>query len=124
MRFPKVPHWLLWLAGLLVALIVVSEVVAQVRFGRASNRASAIQARVYSELTTNLPPGSTYEQIDSVLTKEKIGHSYAADEHRFYGLIPDVQKGFLISEDLQVFIDVDDQRRLVGIEITAVYTGP
>jgi hypothetical protein len=76
------------------------------------------------ELRHDLPVGTTREQIDLYLTQRKIGHSYSASDNTIYGLIPDVKKGPLSSQSIQVIISLDAQQRLKGLEVKSIYTGP
>jgi hypothetical protein len=76
------------------------------------------------ELRHDLPVGTTREQIDLCLTQRNIGHSYSASDNTIYGLIPDVKKGPLVSQSIQIIISLDAQQRLKGLEVKSIYTGP
>lgn len=87
-------------------------------------RSGYSEGDIEAELRVALPVGTSYQQIDTWLSRRGIVHSFVAKEHRVYGLIPDIQRGLLVTKSIQIIIALDSQEKLTSVEVKPVYTGP
>jgi hypothetical protein len=104
----------------LIALVLVLLGLECIRGGKHT----APYADLEQEIRSNLPVGSTLQEIETYLTTKNISHSYVERENRVYGIVPDVERGLLVSKSLQIVVDLDRQHRLESLELKPVYTGP
>jgi hypothetical protein len=81
-------------------------------------------ADLEQEIRSDLPVGSTRQEIETYLTAKNISHSFVDREDRVYGIVPDVERGLLVSKGIQIVVDLDRQHRLESLGIRPVYTGP
>jgi hypothetical protein len=76
------------------------------------------------DIRASLPVGSNYENVERYLQGKNISYSLVERENKVYALIPDVKKGPIVSESVQIIIALDEQKRVRSVDVKPVYTGP
>jgi len=82
------------------------------------------QPALEAELRRDLQSGSSSEYVDGYLAGKKISHSFAEKDRRIYGLIPDVCVTGPVSWSIALVFSFDENKRLAGLEVKGVGTGP
>ena len=74
-------------------------------------------------LKREIPVGSTREHAQSVLTRRGIENGFDDVNRAVVGIIRDVRQGFLLIEDIQIRIPVDEEERVTAVIVEPAYTG-
>jgi len=78
---------------------------------------------VENQMLSNLPVGTSFENVKAYLDSSKISYDWYAKGNTFYSIIRDVKKNILSRESIQIIIHMDDNKKVKSIEVKSVYTG-
>jgi hypothetical protein len=82
-------------------------------------------ASMEQTLQESFPLGKTKDQIEEILTKKKIEHSYAAKENAFFAIIRNTGgSNWPARENIQLVIYLDDEKRVKDVRVSNAFTGP
>ena len=76
------------------------------------------------QIRTDLPVGSSLEQVDSYLDQHNIDHTYDHGGNQVTAYIHNIQRDALVREDLYLVFSFDQFKSLRDIEAKPAYTTP
>jgi hypothetical protein len=71
----------------------------------------------------DLPIGVSFESVKSYLEKSNIEYSWDEKNKAFYGIIRNVKKYGLVSENITLVIDMDNEKKIKSIKVSSILTG-
>jgi hypothetical protein len=109
--------------GLTICLVATWGTIVYSRAGRLSNWLTLPQ--ISERVRADLQIGTPLPEIERYFASNQIGHSYVERTNELYAMIYRIWgSGLLIQRDAWIRIDLDKDRRLKGVKVELVATGP
>ena len=81
--------------------------------------------QINERVTTDLVHGTPLAEIDQYFTSNNVEHSYVARTNEVYAMIHSIWGGGILTrKDAWIKIQLDQDRKLGGIKVEPVFTGP
>lgn len=89
-----------------------------------NNSKGLTEQKIENKIKNNLPIGTSFDNVKSYLDNSKIEYSWQEKNSAFYGIIRNVNNRGLVSENIQLIIYMDKEKKLKSFEIKTIMTGP
>lgn len=80
--------------------------------------------RIEQKLKIDLPVGTSFQDVQSYLQRERIEHSWLEKDQMFMAILRDIEKNWPVTESAQIYIRMDANKRVRSVEVESVFTGP
>jgi hypothetical protein len=80
--------------------------------------------QVDAQIRKEIPIGTNFDDVQTYLQKTGYEFGWFERDAFFYAKIRNVNKGFIVIEDIQIIIHMDNQRKVKSIDVRSVFTGP
>jgi hypothetical protein len=80
--------------------------------------------KMIESIKRDLPPGTSFAEVESYLKKTKFEYSYSKETKYFKGILRYTNKHAFVFESITITIKIDENDKLTDLDAKVVYTGP